>query len=253
MGALLALQLLCASARAEELQLIEPPPPPKPIPVKDIAGGELTVPVIARWEGKPLVGAKLMGRLCEHSMSIPDRLDYRTDYKGRAVMKFLVTVPPKEGWDYKVCLTLYSKEGVELSRAEGVFIVGSGKPVLIGSQGRLVGAGTGAVPLDEKTEVEALKALKRGSAKDRAIAASLMAKRQSPPLSLIPVAAEALQGEYDAGAPESSKYTRADLIEGLRRYHFHHEGRTAALRRAAKEDPDERLRRRAAGAPKLKP
>lgn len=255
MKALLAAWLLCtALARADDgPKQIDLPPPPKPIPVEDIAGGELEVPVVATWEGKPLVGGKLMGRLCEHAMSIPDKLDYRTDYKGRATMRFMVSVPPKKGWDYKVCLTLYSPEGVELARGEDVFVVGSGEPARIGTAGRLVGAGAGAAPLDERTEVDALKALRRGGAKDRAIAASLMAKRKSPPLSLVPVAAEALQGEYDAGAPESSRYTRADLIEGLRRFHFYHAGRTAALRRAAKEDPDERLRERAAGAPNLKP
>lgn len=252
MRALLPVLALCASlARGVDLLPVEPPPPPQPVETEPPA--ELEVPVLATFEGKPLVGGKLMGKLCEVGMSIPDKLEYRTDYKGRATMRFLVTVRPKKGWDYKVCLTLYSPEGVELARAEDVFVVGSGKPARIGSEGRLVGAGAGAAPLDEKTEVEALKALRRGSAKDRAIAASLMAKRKSPPLSLIPVAAEALQGEYDAGAPESSKYTRADLIEGLRRYHFYHAGRTAALRRAAKEDPDARLRKRAAGAPKLKP
>jgi hypothetical protein len=248
---LLALALCVPRADAVELLKVEPPPPPEP--VETAPPSELEVPVLATWEGKPLVGGKLMGKLCDVPMSIPDRLDYRTDYKGRATMKFLVTVPPEKGWDYKVCLTLYSPEGVELARAEDVYVVGSGKPARIGTAGRLVGAGAGAAPLDEKAEVDALKALRRGSAKDRAIAASLMARRKNPPLSLIPVAAEALQGEYDAGAPASSKYTRADLIEGLRRYHFYHAGRTAALRRAAKEDPDERLRKLAAGAPSLKP
>lgn len=251
MRAFLTVFALGASfAHAVELQKVELPPPPQPATVEI---GELVVPVLAVWEGKPLVGGKLMGKLCEDAMSLPDKQDYRTDYKGRATMRFMVSAPPKKGWDYKVCLTLWSPEGVELARGEDVFVVGSGKPVRIEGKGRLVGAGAGAAPLDERTEVEALKALRRGSAEDRAIAASLMAKRKSPPLSLIPVAAEALQGEYDAGAPASSKYTRADLIEGLRRYHFYHPGRAAALRRAAKEDPDERLRRRAAGAPNLKP
>ncbi len=252
--ALLAVLLLPLCARADDgPKLIDLPPPPKPIPIEDIVGGELVVPVVATWEGNPVIGGNLMGKLCDDPMALPDKTGYRTDYKGRATMKFLVSAPPQAGWSYKLCLTLYSADGVELTRAESEYVVGSKKPATIGSKGRLTGAALDAVALDEKTEVDALKALKRGSAADRAVAASLMANRKSPPLSLIPVAAEALEGEYDAGAPESSKYTRRDLIEGLRRYHFYHAGRTRALLRAAKEDPDPRWRKRAASAPSLKP
>ncbi|MDX6768192.1 MAG: hypothetical protein SF051_01560 [Elusimicrobiota bacterium] len=253
MTRLLILLLACRAAADDGPKLIDMPPPPKPIPVEDLMGGELVVPAVATWEGKPVVGGRLAGKLCDGDTGMPEKFEHRTDYKGRATMKFLVSAAPKPGWSYAVCLTLYGKDGAVLAESKGKFVVGSSKPVTLAAAGRMAGAGLDAVKLDERFEVDAVKALKRGSAQDRAIAASLMAKRRSPPLSLIPAAAAALEGEYDAGAPEASKHTRQDLVEGLRRYRFYHEGRSRALRRAAAEDPDERLRKLAESAPSLKP
>jgi len=246
------LLLLWAPAFASDLQMIEPPPPPGPVLDSPRKPFELAVPVLAKWEGKPLRGGDLRARSCSGQSPV-SALQFRTDYKGRAVVKFLVRFDPKPGDGIDVCLSLYSRDGVLIADSSGRYVVGSDKPVIIEAKGALTGESLDLKPLDDSAEVKVLKGLASADPRERAIAASLVAERRAPPLSMIPALAKALEREYDAKAPASSAQTRFNLIAGLSRYHLYQAQRTRALRRAIEEDPDKRLRKKAASAPNLKP